>query len=115
LQGKPLVLTTTTCMPSRFIHAIANRVSNLVNYITAGLAQVVVHNTREYAENSPFLRRYLDKLVPVYPPVELVISSPEEREAFRLKFKIEPGQRIIGMAAPGDRKRRVSGSAYWVS
>ena len=86
-------------LPHGLIHAIANQVSDLANHITAGLAQVIVHNTRDYAENSPFLSRYLDKLVPVYPPVELVVSSPEERDAFRHKFNIEPGQRIIGMAA----------------
>ena len=101
LQGKPVVLTyhCDLHLPHGFIHAIANRVSNLANHLTARLAQVVVHNTRDYAEHSPFLKRYLDKLIPVYPPVELTPASPAEREAFRQKFKLLPEQRMIGMAA----------------
>jgi glycosyltransferase involved in cell wall biosynthesis len=101
LQGKPVVLTyhCDLHLPHGFIHAIANRVSNLANHLTARLAQVVVHNTSDYAENSPFLKHYLGKLVPVYPPVELAPVSPAEREAFRQKFAIQPGQWIVGMAA----------------
>jgi glycosyltransferase involved in cell wall biosynthesis len=101
LQGKPVVLTyhCDLHLPHGFVHAIANRVSNLANHITAGLAQVVVHNTRDYAENSPFLKNYLGKLIPIYPPVELAPVSPAEQEAFRQKFGLLPGQRIIGMVA----------------
>jgi glycosyltransferase involved in cell wall biosynthesis len=101
LQGKPVVLTyhCDLHLPHGFIHRIANRVSNLLNYITAELAQVVVQNTRDYAENSSFLGRYLDKLIPVFPPVELVPAGSDEQEAFCQKINFQPGQRIIGMAA----------------
>lgn len=101
LQGKPVVLTyhCDLRLPGGFIHAIANQVSNLANHVTATLADVVVHNTRDYAESSPFLRRYLGKLIPVFPPVELVVAGAADRTAFRQKFIIQPGQRIIGMAA----------------
>ena len=101
LQGKPVVLTyhCDLHLPHGLIHAIANRVSNLANHLTARLAQVVVHNTRDYAENSPFLKRYLGKLIPIFPPVELAPTGPAEREAFREKIKLQPGERIIGMVA----------------
>lgn len=101
LQGKPVILTyhCDLRLPAGFIHTVANRVSDLANHFAARLADVVIHNTRDYAENSPFLRRYLDKLVPVFPPVELAAASTADRLAFRQKFHLQPGQRIIGMAA----------------
>jgi glycosyltransferase involved in cell wall biosynthesis len=101
LLGKPVLLTyhCDLQLPSGLIHRIANRVSDLTNHTAARLAQGIVHNTRDYAQASPFLRRYLDKVIPVYPPVEVTPITPEERAAFREKHCILPGQRIIGMAA----------------
>ncbi|MBN1145623.1 MAG: glycosyltransferase family 4 protein [Anaerolineales bacterium] len=101
LLGRPVVLTyhCDLRLPPGFVHAIANQVSNLANHITATAAEVVVHNTRDYAEHSPFLRRYLNKLRPIYPPVEVIPVSPAERLAFREKFGLQPSDRIIGMAA----------------
>lgn len=105
LLGKPVVLTyhCDLLLPSGLIHAIANRVSNVVNHITARLAQIIVHNTLDYAENSPFLKRYLEKVYPILPPVELATITPEqlmqERAALRAKYNLQPGQRLIGMAA----------------
>jgi glycosyltransferase involved in cell wall biosynthesis len=101
LLGKPVVLTyhCDMLLPAGFIHSIANRVSNLANHITARVANVIVHNTRDYAEHSPFLRHYLNKLQPILPPVEVTAITAADREAFRLKFDIQPGQRLIGMAA----------------
>jgi glycosyltransferase involved in cell wall biosynthesis len=36
---------------------------------------------------------------PVYPPVQVSAVSQQEKQAFREKFNIQPGQRLIGMAA----------------
>lgn len=101
LLGKPVVLTyhCDLLLPTGAIHAIANVVSDIANHITARAADVIVHNTRDYAENSPFLRRYLDKLYPILPPVEVQSIGAAQREAFRAKFNLLPGQRLIGMAA----------------
>ena len=63
------------------------------------LAQAVVTNTRDYAEASPFLRRYLHKLHAIPTPVELPSIDVQTVEAFRLKANVHPGQRLIGMAA----------------
>jgi glycosyltransferase involved in cell wall biosynthesis len=101
LLSKPVVLTyhCDLQLPTGFIHALANRVSNLANHITARASNIIVHNTRDYAEHSPFLKRYLDKLQPILPPVEIQSASETERLAFRHKFNIISGQRLIGMAA----------------
>ena len=101
LFGKPVVLTyhCDLHLPSGLIHAVANQASNVANHITAWSASVIVHNSRDYAEHSVFLRRYLDKLQPVYPPVEIASICEVDRQAFRQKYRIQTGQRLIGMAA----------------
>ena len=101
LFGKPVVLTyhCDLRLPHGFVHALANQASNLANRITAGLSDAVVHNSRDYAENSAFLRRYLKKLHPIFPPIELAPVTQADLQAFRQKFNLQPGQRIIGMAA----------------
>ena len=101
LNRKPVVLTyhCDLRLPAGTVHAIANQISNLANHITGRLANVIVHNTRDYAENSPFLQDYLEKVHPILPPVEVTPITLQDREDFRRKFKIKPGQRLIGMAA----------------
>jgi glycosyltransferase involved in cell wall biosynthesis len=99
--GKPVVLTyhCDLRLPTGSIHSIANRVSNTANHITASAAYIIVHNSRDYAENSPFLSRYIDKVQPVFPPAEVARADSADIKAFRERFGIHPGQRIIGMAA----------------
>jgi glycosyltransferase involved in cell wall biosynthesis len=101
LQGKPVVLTyhCDLRLPSGVIHSAANLASDLANRITASLSEVVVTNTADYAENSPFLRAYLPKLQAIYPPVDTRPFTPSELAAFQQKYRIFPGQRLIGMAA----------------
>jgi glycosyltransferase involved in cell wall biosynthesis len=101
LLAKPVVLTyhCDLRLPSGFMHSIANQVSNLANHITAWAADVIVQNSRDYAEHSPFLRPYLNKLHPIYPPVEVSPLTQADLIAFRLKYGIQEGERIIGVAA----------------
>ena len=101
LMGKPLVVTyhCDMLLPKGFVHALANQVSHLANHITATAANVVVHNTRDYAEHSPFLRKYLAKVYPILPPVVVGNATDDDLAAFREKINFKPGQRIIGMAA----------------
>ncbi|MFC1879598.1 glycosyltransferase family 4 protein, partial [Chloroflexota bacterium] len=101
LIGKPVVLTyhCDLRLPNGVIHTIANQVSNLTNHITARASNLIVHNTRDYAEQSPFMQRYLHKLQPIFPPVEVTNISQADIQAFREKIDLQPGQRLIGMAA----------------
>jgi glycosyltransferase involved in cell wall biosynthesis len=101
LLRKPVVITyhCDLRLPRGFVHAVANQVSHLANYISLGLAQAVVTNTRDYAEASPFLRRYLGKLRAIPTPVELPDIDAQTLEAFRVKANVRPGERLIGMAA----------------
>jgi glycosyltransferase involved in cell wall biosynthesis len=100
LFGKPVVVTyhCDLFLPRGFIHTIANWVSHQANKITLGLANQIVVNTRDYAEASAFLRRYLHKTQAIPTPVELGVPSPADIEAVKRKARLQPGQRIVGMA-----------------
>jgi hypothetical protein len=76
-------------LPQGFINRLANKVSDTANHISAALAHTIVTNTRDYAENSPFLQRYLSKVEAINPPVELEPAS--ERETSTIKAGISLG------------------------
>ena len=101
LLGKPVVLTyhCDLRLPAGFIHGLANQVSNLANHLTARQSDLIIHNTQDYAQHSTFLKHYLHKLQAIYPPVEIAEIEEADIQAFRQKFNLQPGQRLIGMAA----------------
>ncbi len=101
LHRKPVVLTyhCDLRLPTGIVHRLANLVSNAANHITAQLTDVIVHNSRDYAENSAFLRIYLAKVHPIFPPVELPNVDAEQIQAFRRKYQIGSDEKVIGMAA----------------
>lgn len=98
---KPVVLTyhCDLSLPSGFVHYLANQASNLANQVTARAADIIIHNTQDYADHSHFLQPFLGKVRAVYPPVEVVPISEDQRTSFRQKYNLLPGQRIVGMAA----------------
>ena len=96
------VVVTYHCdlkMPRGVIHKLAQWGAAFANRITAGAADVIVHNTRDFAEHSPFLRNYLDKLTVINPPIEVESVTQEDVVSFTKRYNIHPGQRIIGMVA----------------
>jgi glycosyltransferase involved in cell wall biosynthesis len=101
LLKKPVVLTyhCDLRLPDGLVHKAANLASNLANRITAQAANVIVANTQENADVSPLLQHYLKKLNLIYPPVKITPITEVDQGAFRQKHDIQPGQRIIGMAA----------------
>lgn len=98
---KPVVLTyqCDLKLPHGAIHYLANHGSHLTNHIAAHNADRIVTITRDYAENSPFLKRYIHKVKAILPPIELTNIQEVHLKAFREKFDIRPGDRVIGMAA----------------
>jgi glycosyltransferase involved in cell wall biosynthesis len=61
------------------------------------LANRVVTYTRDYAEHSPFVSRYLDKVETVYPPV-IMEPAPAEAVAARRAAIAPAGERVVGFA-----------------
>jgi glycosyltransferase involved in cell wall biosynthesis len=98
---KPVVLTyhCDLKLPQGIIHALANQASHLANQVSALMANVIVTNTLDYAENSTFLRRHLSKIHIIPPPIEIAPADSKTLASFAFKADIRPGQRLIGMAA----------------
>ncbi len=101
MLGKPVVMTyhCDLRLPHGPVHFLAGQVSQWANHITARAATTIVTNTRDYAENSPFLRRYLDKIAVIPPAVEVAQVDETALQAFRKKYGLQPGQLVIGMLA----------------
>lgn len=101
LHRKPFVLTyqCDLSLPKGFVHQLAGLGSNIANHISAMVSKVIVTTSLDYAENSIFLQRYLDKVQPIQPPIYVETISDEDKAAFRAKYGIDPGDRIVGMAA----------------
>ena len=101
MMHKPVVLTyhCDLRLPRGLIHSVANQVSHAANHVAAWGSDAIVSLTRDYAEHSAYLTHYMNKLYVLDAPVELAPASEADIRAFRERFAIRPGQRIIGMAA----------------
>lgn len=100
LFGRPVALTyhCDLRLPKGWINALANRVVEVANRMAAGLADRVVAYTEDFAVNSPFLSRYLDKLHVILPPVEVGSVGEAEVAQFIKRWRKRQGP-VIGMAA----------------
>ncbi len=97
--GRPTALTyhCDLLLPAGAVNALANQVVVVANRTAAAFCDRVVAYTEDYAVNSPFLSRYLDKLEVIPPPVEVHATSDEEVAAFKARHV--HGSPVIGMAA----------------
>jgi glycosyltransferase involved in cell wall biosynthesis len=100
LLRKPTVLTyhSDLSLPPTLFNRVANRVVDVANHGAANLADRIVAYTRDFAEHSPYLSRYLDKVQVIPPPVEVGRAGKEDVEAFRERHRLK-GHKVIGMAA----------------
>lgn len=101
LIGRPAILTyhCDLSLPKTPLNALANTLSHLADRITASACSAIVTNTRDYAEQSPLLSRHLDRLHVIAPPISIAPATPEALGAMSRRLGIEPGQKVIGMAA----------------
>lgn len=101
LFNKPTIITyhCDLIMPSGVMAWFANKAVLMMNELAALFAHKIVTYTRDYAENSTYLRRYLRKLSVALPPVELPEISKEQIEEFRVEHNPENHWPVIGMAA----------------
>ncbi len=101
LLRKPTVITyhCDLLMPPGMLAQTANRAVNLMNNLAAGFTHRIVTYTQDYAENSAYLRKYMDKLRVIPPPVELPAITPAEVEEFARANNPTNRRPVIGMAA----------------
>ncbi len=96
------VISTYHCdlqLPAGWINRLANAGAVLANHVAAVCSQRIATNTRDYAEHSPFLKRYLGKVQQIYPPIEISLPAPADCQAVAQKAGLQPGEIVIGMAA----------------
>ncbi len=103
LRGKllkqPVVLTyhSDLKLPPGMLNRMANRVVDAANQVAAALATRIVAYTQDFADHSPYLRRWRHKVTIIPPPVEVVDVSEAEIAAFRRRWNLHGP--VIGMAA----------------
>lgn len=97
LAGKPTVVTyhCDIKLPPRPGSRTLERIIYFGHSLAARWAHKIVTYTRDYAENSPFLSRYLNKIRTFYPPIEV---APDPAGASpRNDFHLEDAT-IVGFA-----------------
>lgn len=100
LLRKPTVITyhCDLLMPPGLLALTANLAVKVMNNLAALTTNRIVTYTQDYAENSPYLRRYMRKLRVIPPPVELPATSPEAISSFARQHNPESRKPVIGMA-----------------
>jgi glycosyltransferase involved in cell wall biosynthesis len=98
---KPTILTyhCDLLMPPGIISWGANQAVHLMNNLAANYAHRIVTYTRDYAENSSFLKHFLTKVDVIRPPVVLPRASKQEIDDFKKQMNSENARPVIGMAA----------------
>ncbi len=101
LLKKPTVLTyhCDLQLPPGVFNRIVNRVVDVMNTLAGKFAHRVVAYTQDFADHSPLLRRFSDKLQVIPPPVELPPMTPSGIAAFAKMHNPQRKHPVIGMAA----------------
>jgi glycosyltransferase involved in cell wall biosynthesis len=100
MYNKPTVLTyhCDLRLPGGFVNFVANQAVNAANRVAARSSHRIVAYTDDYAEHSPFISTYLEKVEVIPPPVEIAPLQPEILNSLRTRRKHQEGP-VIGMAA----------------
>jgi glycosyltransferase involved in cell wall biosynthesis len=99
MQGKKVILTHhgDLVMPERpWDQFVEWTVTGIMRQALRGAARITIH-TKDYADNSPFLGPFRDKLVYVLPPVEIPVPIPEQVAAWRRELNLDDNK-LVGFA-----------------
>ncbi len=101
LLKKPTVITyhCDLLMPPGGLSWLANQTVNFMNNLAGQFTHRIITYTRDYGENSPYLRRFLHKITVIQPPVEMPAIPAEDVFAFKEIHNPEDNRPVIGMAA----------------
>lgn len=101
LLRKPTVITyhCDLNMPPGLVSRMANIAIKVANNMTALFTHRIVTYTRDYAEHSSYLHRYIRKLHVIPPPVVLPSVPQDAVNAFNRENNPDNRHPVIGMAA----------------
>jgi glycosyltransferase involved in cell wall biosynthesis len=97
--GKKVVFTHhgDLVMPAGpFNQFVESTVTWLMRHALKASARITIH-TKDYADRSPFLSPFKDKLLYVLPPVEIPHPIPEQVAAWRRELQVED-DKLVGFA-----------------
>jgi glycosyltransferase involved in cell wall biosynthesis len=108
LMHRPTVLTyhCDLLLPPSALNRLANRIVDLSNGLAGRFAHAIVAYTEDYARNSRYLSRFMNKVHVIPPPVELPDPAPGAVEEMTRRYHLE-GARVIGFAARLAREKGV--------
>ena len=100
LTKKPTTLTyhCDLRLPPGAFNRVVNQVVHVMNDLAGRLSDAVIAYTQDFADHSPFLTRFRDKVVVIPPPVELPSTPPESVQAFAEHLNLN-SHRVIGFVA----------------
>jgi glycosyltransferase involved in cell wall biosynthesis len=101
LLRKPTLLTyhCDLKLPPGIFNRIVNRVVHVMNDLAGRYSHGVVAYTQDFAEHSPFLMRFIDKVHVIPPPIELPDMTKSGTAAFAHMHNPHDKHPVIGMAA----------------
>jgi glycosyltransferase involved in cell wall biosynthesis len=100
LLWKPTVISyhSDLLLPSGLFNRLVNQVVHLMNSLAAIFSHRIGAYTQDFAENSPYLKRYAGKVQVIHPPVELPGADEEAVRVFQEKHNPARKKPVIGMA-----------------
>jgi len=97
---KPTVISyhCDLLLPDGIFNRFVNQVVHTMNNLAAIFAHKIGAYTRDFADHSPYLRRFGKKVEVIHPPVELPTATQESVSAFRQAYNPKSKGPVIGMA-----------------
>lgn len=101
LLKKPTVLTyhCDLLLPHGGFNRVVNGIINGMNHLAGSFTHRVAAYTEDFAQHSPYLQRYSDKIVVIPPPIELPEMTASGVAAFAKMHNPQQQRPVIGMAA----------------
>lgn len=100
MAGKPVTMTyhCDVQLPKGLFNRIVDRVLFTNNVMTAKMVNHIIAYTRDYAEHSPLMSRFLSKVEVIPPPVEMAAPGQAAREAFQMRHNLAD-KKVVGICA----------------
>ncbi len=93
-----LIYHSDLTLPAGLFNRIVNIVIQLMNDIAARFTHKISAYTEDFANHSPYLRRFRKKVVVNAPAVEIPKANPSAIKAFKAEHNPENHSPVIGMA-----------------
>lgn len=100
LLRKPTIISyhSDLLLPPGLFNRFVNGVVHMMNHLAGFFAHKIGAYTQDFADHSPFLSRFTDKVQIIYPPVVYLGAGDVEIKAFREEHNPTGRRPVIGMA-----------------